>query len=327
MGEKEIVIKNKDMKISGFTMLRNAVKLYYPIKEVIASVLPLVDEFVVALGESDADDTSKEIITSIGDPKIRIIETVWDLKRYPNGMENAHQTDIAKSHCSGDWLFYLQADEVVHEKYLPVIRKRCEELLHDSRVEALLFKYTHFWGDYEHYHEGHNWYKKEIRIIRNDPDIHSWQSAQSFRRIPHFDGISYRQEKNTFKLHVAELDAEIFHYGWVRPPQLMMAKKKALDIIHKGKEEVEKLEKEGRYVFDYGPLNRLKVFKDTHPEVMKDWIKKCNWKEELQYSGKPSKQRKKHKHEKLKYRILSWIENKPFKGRVLFGGNNYIVIK
>ncbi len=117
------------MIISGFTMGKNARKLYYPMKQSVQSILPLVDEFIVVLGDSDADDKTREEIESIGSDKIRIIDTVWDIEKYPRGMEHAHQTDIAKSYCKGDWLFYLQSDEVVHEDDLPVIKKRCEELL------------------------------------------------------------------------------------------------------------------------------------------------------------------------------------------------------
>jgi len=188
------------MTISGFTMVRNATKLYYPIKQAISSILPLVDEFVVALGDCDSDDRTFEEIRSIGSDKIRIIHTVWDLDKYPRGMEHAHQTDIAKAACKGDWLFYLQSDEVVHEEDLPRIRRRCEELLDEPEVEGILFKYRHFWGDYDHYITSHAWYANEIRIVRNQKDIHSWESAQSFRRIPEFDGLHYREKKGTFKL-------------------------------------------------------------------------------------------------------------------------------
>ncbi|MEM1218384.1 MAG: hypothetical protein AAGH79_05710, partial [Bacteroidota bacterium] len=67
------------MKISGFTMGKNTGKLYYPIKEAIESVLPIVDEFVVALGDSDPDDPTEDLIQSIQSDKIKIIRTVWDL--------------------------------------------------------------------------------------------------------------------------------------------------------------------------------------------------------------------------------------------------------
>ncbi len=315
------------MKISGFTMAKNADKLYYPWKQAIESILPIVDEFVIALGKGDEDDNTRHIIESIDSDKIKIIDTVWDIEKYPRGMENAHQTDIAKKHCTGDWLFYLQADEVIHEKFLPVIRQRCQDLLNDTEVEGLLFRYKHFWGDYLHYHNSHRWYKNEIRIIRNNPEIHSWESAQSFRRIPNFDGLNYRRQKNTYRLNVAELDAEVFHYGWVRPPKLMRNKNKALDTIHRGKEWVSNHESHKKDYYDYGPLNRLKVFKGSHPAVMKEWISKFDWEEDLQYSGKPSKNRKIHKHEMLKYRLISWVENNLLMGKSLGGFKNYVLLK
>lgn len=308
-------------------MGKNTGKLYYPWKAAIESILPIVDEFVIALGDNDPDDNSREEIESINSDKIKIIDTVWDINKYNRGTENAHQTDIAKEHCKGDWLFYLQADEVVHEKYLPVIKKRCQELIEDQEVEGLLFAYKHFWGDYWHYHDSHCWYKNEIRIIRNRPDIHSWVSAQSFRRIPDFDGNDYRQVNGTYKLKVARVDAEIFHYGWVRPPQLMLNKTKALDTIHKGEEKVKELEKRKHYHFDYGPLGRLKKYDKSHPAVMDDWIEKFDWGRELNYSKKQKKGGKKHKHEKWTYRKLSAIESLLYKNSHIGGSKNYILLQ
>ena len=308
-------------------MAKNADKLFYPIKPAIMSILPIVDEFIIALGDCDTDDNTRKEIESISSPKIKIIDTVWDINKYSRGTENAHQTDIAKSHCSGDWLFYLQADEVIHEKYLDEIKNKCEKYLNDKRVEGFLFDYKHFWGDFNHYHNSHGWYRKEIRIIRNNPEIHSWESAQSFRRIPNFDGVDYRQQEGTYKLKVIQLNAEVYHYGWVRPPQLMKNKTKALATIHKGEKVVEEMDKAKKFDFDYGPLNKLPEFNDTHPEVMKDWIKKFDWQNELQYSGKV-KNRIKHKHEKPKYRIATFIEQKIFNGKISLGEfKNYILLK
>ncbi|RMH70538.1 MAG: hypothetical protein D6675_09150 [Gemmatimonadetes bacterium] len=311
------------MKISGFSMVKNATKLYYPVAASIQSILPLVDEFVIALGDCDPDDHTRAEIESIGSDKIKIIDTVWDLEKYPRGMENAHQTDIAKNACSGDWLFYLQADEVVHEQDLPVIQRACETLLDDPRIEGLLFKYRHFWGDYNHYHISHGWYPYEIRIVRNDPDIHSWESAQSFRRIPNFDGIHYRQQEGTFKLNVARIDAYIYHYGWVRPPQYMQNKRKALDTIHKGKAKVDQLYQNQQAAFDYGPLGVLATFDGTHPQVMAPWLARFDWADQLNYSKKRNPQQPKHKHETLKYRLLTFLEHRLLGGRQIGGFKNY----
>lgn len=315
------------MTISGFTFVKNAEKYYYPIKESIMSILPIVDEFIVALGNCDEDDKTPQLLQSINNPKVKIINTVWDIEKYYKGMENAHQTDIAKSHCSGDWLFYLQGDEVIHEKYLPVIVKRCDELYNDTDVEGMIFGYKHFWGDYSHYVNSHGWYKFEIRIIRNRPEIHSWESAQSFRKIYNFDGINYRQKKNTYRLKVAKVDAEIYHYGWVRPPQLMVEKNKALATIHKGKDLVNKMDKQGLFNFDYGRLDKLPIFNDTHPAVMKERIERFNWHDQLQFLGKRNQRRPAHKHEKIKYRFLTFIENNILRGKEIFGYSNWKILK
>ena len=315
------------MKISGFSFGRNTSKLYYPIKESILSILPICDEFVFVLGKGDEDDNTLEILESINSPKLKIIHTKWDTTAFPNGTENAHQTDIAISHCSGDWLFYVQADEVVHEKYLPVIQKRCEELLPNKKVEGLLFKYRHFFGDYEHYINHHGWYQNEIRIVRNLPEIHSFESAQSFRRIPTFDGKSYRKQEGTFKLKVATVDAYIYHYGWVRPPKYMQSKKKALDTIHKGDKKANDLHKTSVANFDYGPLKELPKFKETHPAVMKEKMKDFSWSAALNYTTNEKPNRPPFKHEKLKYRLVSWAESNLNNGKHFFPFKNWELIK
>lgn len=304
-------------------MAKNAGKLYYPIKEAIESILPLVDEYVVALGDSDADDTSAKSIAEIKSDKIKIINTVWDIEKYPRGMENAHQTDIAKEACTGDWLFYLQADEVVHEKYLDYIRKKCEERLDDDRVEGFLFKYIHFFGDYSHFVDHHGWYPREIRIVRNDKDIHSYISAQSFRRIPNFDGLNYRQKEGTYKLNVEEIDAYIYHYGWVRPPRLMQAKARSLETIHHGKEKIDAEYNKRSLSFDYGNMNLYKEFKGTHPEVMKEFIEQFNWQDELHFEKDYKPSRLPMKHEKFKYRLITFIEQNILGGKQIMGYSNW----
>lgn len=310
------------MTISGFTMVRNGAKLYYPIKQAIASILPICDEFVVALGNCDPDDNTLQEIESIGSDKIRIIHTVWDLEKYPRGMEHAHQTDIAREACTGDWLFYVQSDEVVHEEDLPRIRRRCEELLPDKSVEGILFKYRHFWGDYDHYITSHAWYANEIRIIRNDKDIHSWESAQSFRRIPDFDGVNYRQKEGTFKLKVARVDAYIYHYGWVRPPQYMQKKRRVFEGIHQGEKRAEEMLSQEGSEFDFGNMSHLSIYRHTHPAVMEERIRLFNWGDQLRRTTNQSSVAR-HKHERLKYRVLTFIEQTFLGGRQIMSFKNY----
>lgn len=308
-------------------MVRNGIKLYYPVIEMIKSILPIVDEFVIAVGKGDEDDITRNLIAEINDPKIKIIDTQWDIVKYRRGMEHAHQTDIAKEQCTGDWLFYLQSDEIIHENDLPKIVNACKKHLDDKEVEGLLFKYRHFWGDYNHYHKSHGWYPHEIRIVRNRPNIHSWESAQSFRRIPVFDGINYRIQEGTHKLNVALIDAYIYHYGWVRPPQLMMNKKKAFDTNHIGKRRMEKKYDNLPEYFDFGPMDKIAIFDSSHPDVMKYKIVEFDWSDKLQLTGKPNPARELHKHEKLKYKIVTFVEKYFYGGKEIGGFKNYKIIR
>ena len=311
------------MKISGFSFLRNGSKLHYPILESIQSALPLVDEFVIALGDSDPDDDTRERIETIGSDKIVLFDTVWDLDKYPRGMEHAHQTDLAKERCSGDWLLYLQGDEVMHEDDLEILRASCERWLDDPRVEGMLFDYLHFWGDYEHVHDSHAWYKQEIRLVRNDPEIHSFRSAQSFRRIPNFDGVSYREKEGTEKLTVVHSGARIFHYGWVRPPAAMQKKRVYFTNNHKGAAVAESMERTEAVDFDYGPLANVPRFTDTHPAVMQEAMRGLDWQDQLYEQAPVGRDSPRHKHETFKYRLLTGIENAFFGGRHLFASRNY----
>lgn len=299
-------------------MCKNADKLYYPIKESILSALPLVDEFVIAIGKGDPGDRTMEMVQSIASEKIKIIETEWDVNAFPYGTVHAQQTDIAKSHCTGDWLIYLQADEVLHEKDHADIKSACEKHLMDSSIQGFLFQYHHFWGDYEHVVCSHGWYNEEIRIIRNSPGIHSWQSAQSFRYIPNFDGKSYRTKQGTQKLKVKKIKASVYHYGWVRPPEIMTVKMNALDKIHSH----EMIKYEG--YFDYGDMKKLLPFEASHPKVMGERITQLDWEDKLNFRGKPLKRSFKFKHERGRYKLLSWIENNLLGGRQIARFKNWI---
>jgi hypothetical protein len=303
------------VKLSAFSMCRNAVKLYYPIEESIRSVLPLVDEYVIAVGKGDPDDQTLEVIRSIHSDKIKVIETEWDLDAFPNGTIHAHQSDVAKAHCSGDWLIYLQADEVLHEDDHHRIREWLDRYADDQRVEGFLFQYLHFWGDYLYHVVSHGWYPQEIRLIRNLPEIHSWESAQSFRVIPNFDGHSYRNKTGTRKLRVVRTDIKIYHYGWVRPPQIMAEKVSRLHQIHTGKVK-------NSLGFNYGSMEACRVFQATHPCVMQERIHSMDW-DVKQAKTRPGHL---HKHERLKNRILTWIEQRLNGGNPILSFKNYTKI-
>ncbi len=314
------------MKISGFTFMRNTSKLFYPFLESLKSVLPFVDEFVIAMGDNDPDDTTLQSVIALNDPKIKIIQSPWDTKSFPKNTEYARQTDIAMDACSGDWLFYLQSDEVVHENDIPDILENCKKYLNVPEVEGFLFQYNHFWGDYNHVQRCHGHYWKEIRIVRKQKYIHSWNDAQSFRKIYGYKGhyTDYFNKENAEKLKVIELKARIFHYGHVRPPDIMYRKNMMMQKTKRGGGASDYSEIVPKKLVDYGPLDRVPLFKDTHPNVMLKRIKSMDWDHLLQKSGPIKKGRGLNKHEKFRYRVASFLEK--LIGREIGGFNNYKVI-
>ena len=251
------------MRVSGFSIIRNALLYGYPAVEAIRSVLPLCDEFIVNVGTSD-DDTPA-LIRSINDPKLVIIEREWDLSLRQGGMLISTETNHALARCSGDWCFYIQADEVLHEKYYPVVRAAMMRYLHHPRVEALQFRYRHFYGSYDYYQEYYrNWYVRECRIVKRHPNIISWGDGMDFR---HRDGTHLRAK---------QIDAEIYHYGWVRPPEVMYRKNLGFQkLYHADDASAEKAARPPERI--YNDLGHLKRFTGTHPAVMRERIAASQW--------------------------------------------------
>jgi hypothetical protein len=302
--------------LSGFGMMRNASKLYYPVVESIRSALPIVDEFVVALGQGDPDDETEERLRALRDPKIRIITRTWDRKLYRHGAVFAHETTYALGQCKSTWCLYLQADEVLHEDDLATILDFCIRYRDDRRVEGFLFDYYHFWGDYEHHLDSHGICRREIRIVRNGIGAFSYLDAVSFRKPPNE------------KLRVVRIPARIYHYGYVRPPGLMAVKNRVQDAIHEGREVSIALAcREASRVFEYGPLGEVPLFTGTHPAVMRDFMLRHSWRDRLDYGRRTSAHPVSHKHERLRYRVLSWFERRFTDNRELFGWKNYKLVR
>ena len=276
------------MKVTGFSFIRNAVNNDYPVVQAILSILPVCDEFVIAVG--DCTDNTLELIEGIGSPKIKIIHTVWDESIREGGRTFAQETDKAYAAISKDtdWAFYIQGDECVHENYLPVIKKAMEENLNNKNVEGLLFKYLHFYGSYDFVASSRRWYRNEVRILKFDPGVHSYRDAQGFR-------------KNGRKIKVKPIDAYIYHYGWVQPPTGLGNKVRNFNKFYHEDSWIEENLPEN-IEFDYGNADRLIRFKGTHPQVMQKRIEVSNWK----FQVDPTLIKKKMS---LRRRILQKIED------------------
>ncbi|GAB1446960.1 hypothetical protein MASR2M41_27870 [Flammeovirgaceae bacterium] len=253
------------MKVSGFTFVRNAVQYDYPVVEAITSILPLCDEFIVAVGNSS--DTTRELIQSINSPKIKIIDSVWDDSLREGGHTFAVETNKAFENISpdSDWAFYIQADEVVHEKYHESIREAMNKYKEDKRVDGLLFNYIHFYGSYDYVGDAYRWYRREVRIIKNNKSITSYKDAQGFRKKPNI------------KINAKLIDAYVYHYGWVRDPRKMQGKRRSFNHFYFDDAWIEKNVGQAES-FDYSEIDALRRFNGTHPQIMQPRIEAMNWK-------------------------------------------------
>jgi hypothetical protein len=253
------------MKVTGFTFIRNAIKLDYPVEESIRSILPLCDDFVIVVGNSD--DNTMDLIKAIDEKKIRIIESIWDEtpEMRKGGKILAVETDKAfrEVPADSDWAFYIQGDEVIHEKYHAEILSSMNKWKDNEAVDGLLFHYLHFYGSYDYIGSSPRWYNNEIRIIKNNKKIYSYRDAQGFRK------------DDNLKLNVKPVDAYVYHYGWVKEPSVMMKKLINASSFYDGVKWLRV--NDHNESFDYSNVDSLKLFTGSHPAVMIERIRKKNW--------------------------------------------------
>ncbi len=291
------------MKIAGFTFIRNAITYDYPIAEAIRSILPICDKVFVAVGNSQ-DDT-RALVESIDPKKVILLDTVWDDSMREGGKVLALETDkvfqsIPKEY---DWCFYIQGDEIFHEEGKEVLREKMAEYLNRSDVDGLLLLFRHFYGSYDYLGANTRWYRKEIRLVKNNKDIYSYKDAQGFRK------------KGNKKLRVAEVPVYVHHYGWVKEPVSMQKKKQDFNKLYHNDDWIEKNIAPADS-FDYSEIDALLPFKGTHPLVMQSRIEQKNWK----FTRDPSQNKMAWKH-RAKLWVEKWTGYRPGEYK------NYIWVK
>jgi hypothetical protein len=291
------------MYISGFTIIKNAVLNNYPIVQAITSILPVVDEMVVLIG--DCDDATEALIQSIDSAKIKIFHSVWDKNLRSGGTVLAVETNKALQLINKEstWAFYIQGDEAIHEKYHASILKACEDYQYDNHVQGLLFKYLHFYGSYDYVGDSRQWYLNEVRIIKNDPSITAYKDAQGFR-------IGNK------KLYVKAIDAYVYHYGFVKSPEQMKQKIKNVSKLWHVDDEIVNLLKEPDYYDFENEFDSIKKFTGTHPNVFQERIKTQNW------TMNPDVSKKRFT---IKYRVLYILEK--VTGKRFFDFKNYKLLR
>ena len=271
------------MKVSAFTFIKNGQILGYPFLQSIQSILSIVDEFVINVGVSE-DDTLK-LIHSIKDKKIRIIESKWNDEMKDRGYVYGQQKMIAQFNCTGDWVFYIEGDEIYHEKDLGQIKKCMEMHLNNSNVEALVFDFKHFYGNANSFLNSPGWYRSEARILKN--------SVRSYAPDGLFWLVLDSNKKGRYP-RAKSVGVTCYHYGWLRSEEQMNLKSSKVQKYW-GAKAVE---------IDYSQIDQLiiKEFKGSHPEVIKNWLPKQSGLYVADPAYKLTQKQKKH-------RIMIKIEN------------------
>jgi hypothetical protein len=286
--------------LSGFTIVRNAVKLDFPIVPAIKSVLEVCDEVVVNVGESE--DETRDLVTSVKDPRVRIIDTKWDFTK--KNIMLSIETQRAMDACRGSWGIYIQADEVLHERGAHILKECVGQWDQDPAVEGLLVNYLHFYGGFDTIATNRRWYRREVRCVRLGKDIRPYQGAQGFRVGPDYRRIRARIT-----------GADMFHYGWARPAQAIQQKLEISKTIYPwGGNRFDKEQARGH--LEWIPL--LRPFTATHPAAAAEWI--AERRDDPDRVIGPAK----FKLEHLRYYASDVVER--LTGARLFEFRNYVVV-
>lgn len=196
------------MRVSGYTWAANVVGKLLPYEAAIRSLLLICDEVWVAY---DPRFDSADIFTSI-DPRVNVIEHPFRIEEITG---NGEQLTRARKQCSGDWVFWLDLDEIIHEKNVEQIKtdlnyadaNGCNFLLYSCCCPvALKYVFRTQW---------------EIRakFTRNiDGLIHGFEATALRRRedggkyLDHGDGIDYIKNGTRFYNNILEArDDDFFH--------------------------------------------------------------------------------------------------------------------
>ena len=152
--------------ISGFMIVRNVLEQGYPFVEAIASALPICDEFLISDGLST--DGTYEVVKRIAslNPKIKLFQCKWPDKKDLTVLSDV--TNEVRSKCRFEYIFSVQANEVIHEQSAPFIKALPAML---PTIETFNFPYMQMLNEYKFTEEF------RLRFAMNLPRIVSVEDA------------------------------------------------------------------------------------------------------------------------------------------------------
>lgn len=260
------------MKLAGFTYVRNGFDYGVPFLESIQSVLPICEAFIVAVG--DSSDGTREAIEKLNSPKIKIIDTIWDMNLREGGKVFAQQANIALDDVRADWCLHIQSDEVFHEKDLDKIVAAIDTYNDDKKVDGFIFPFIHFWGGYDHIRNTRRVHNFEIRLFRNFIGVRSYRDSQGFRKYKSFESYENGTEKGE-KLKVKKIDATVYHYTGIRSPDAYAKKVAMFQSYYNTAEGLDKIM--ASHDYQMHSVDRTIPFEGSHPAIMHAKVASQNW--------------------------------------------------
>jgi len=130
--------------ISGFMIVKDVLKPGYPFVEAVASALPICDEFLISEGYST--DGTFEVVKRLSalNKKIRVFRQKWPTSKRSSVL--AEVTNVIRKKCKFNYIFSIQANEIIHEESLDFIKflpEMCPE------IHTFSFPYLHLVGNYK----------------------------------------------------------------------------------------------------------------------------------------------------------------------------------
>jgi glycosyltransferase involved in cell wall biosynthesis len=172
--------------ISCFMIAKDLLGQGYPFVEAIASALPICDEFLISDGYST--DGTYEILQKIADlnTKVKVHRYHWPDKKDITVL--ADVTNEVRSKCRCDYIFSLQANEVIHEQSAPLI-KALPSMFPD--VETFSFPYVQLLNKYKLTEEFRLRFSKNLPHIVAEGDAWKLGTSKQFERTKKLRAFAY----------------------------------------------------------------------------------------------------------------------------------------
>ena len=254
--------------LSICTVCSNPLSMDFPLKECLESAAGIADEIILINADDiypcDTVGEVNFVISSLSQDiknKMKVYYLPWR-DSFRKNMSSIEMS-VAMSQCTGDYLIWLDADEVLHEKNYEDINK-----LINIGHDAYSFRTIHFYKDYNHYKtpSGH-WYNHRPKLVRNNLGIssayQSWIENGEIKREFTADLVTWDYKPVHAFSKLTKIP--IYHYGYVRDTDKMTKKQNAIEKRHHPDYKyVDKIKWD---------MKGIKEFKGTHPKPMLERIK------------------------------------------------------